>query len=392
MQVAILWRSVAALLAVLYMALLGVYIANRPSYDWDMIAYIAVTLEMTGTPSDQLHDKAYSIVKDRIPPAAYDSLTGKVTPESIAATSKTTVLADSEFRQSVASDSGKFAQQLPFFSVKPVYPALMAIPYLLGTNPIEGGLIVSALAFFGIGMVFYCWFRPWMPPLIALGVMALLVINPFLVTQARTIGPDILSVFCLLFGVYSMMQNRPVSGSFALLAAIPVRPENILYLVVFELYLLGTRQLRWVHALLFIVAGLGIYEIITTVAGHYGWQTLFYYSFINKTEAIGDAHPHLTLMDYGMFYLGRLDHILIGQGEAPMFALIAFGALVLTYGFGMLRDRYVHLILLAAFIAVVRMIILPTEAFRALLPCYMLVTVAFIHACARCKQLAFGPP
>jgi hypothetical protein len=27
------------------------------------------------------------------------------------------------------------------------------------------------------------------------------------------------------------------------------------------------------------------------------------------------------------------------------------------------------------------MIILPSEAFRALLPCYMMVTIAFVHAC-----------
>ena len=48
----------------------------------------------------------------------------------------------------------------------------------------------------------------------------------------------------------------------------------------------------------------------------------------------------------------------------------------------MVRDKYVHLIVLAGIIGAARMIVLPTEAFRALLPCYMIVTVAFIQACA----------
>jgi hypothetical protein len=48
----------------------------------------------------------------------------------------------------------------------------------------------------------------------------------------------------------------------------------------------------------------------------------------------------------------------------------------------------VHLIVLAGLIGAARIVVLPTEAFRALAPCYMLVTVALIQACCM-LQLRF---
>lgn len=141
------------------------------------------------------------------------------------------------------------------------------------------------------------------------------------------------------------------------------------------------------RASVFIACALIIYVMITTIAGNYGWQTLFYYTFVSRTGALGAAHPRLTLMEYVNIYLGRLDRILMGRGELPIFALIGFGGLALKYGPQMQRDRYVHLVLLAGLIGAARMIVMPEEFFRALLPCYMMVTVAFIQACAFCQAL-----
>jgi hypothetical protein len=52
-------------------------------------------------------------MKDFLPPAYWDLLTGHGS-------------VDPEFRQEVATNGNAFMAQLPFYSVKPAYPALMA--------------------------------------------------------------------------------------------------------------------------------------------------------------------------------------------------------------------------------------------------------------------------
>lgn len=389
-------RILATVLAALYLLFFAIYLAPRPNYVWDNLAYVAIALEHAGIPRDQLHAVTFGLFHDYAPQGAYDAMTGNLTEGALAASTGTTALGDLAFREEMANSSDKFLAQLPFFEVKPVYPALMTILYEFGINPITAGMIISVAAFFGIGMVLFFWFAEWMPAFAALCVMALLVINPWLILQARNVGPDILSVFLLLLGAYLAfgyrdrdtgegMAGRPLLAAVMFLVAVAVRPENILYAVVFLLYL-GVRRSLTIRGTAFLLCGtFVIYFAITLLTGSYGWSTLFHYTFINRTQALGSGPHAMRLLDYINFYLGRLDRIVLGQGELPVFALVALGGILLKFGFQPLRDKYVHLIVLAGIIGAARMVVLPTEAFRALLPCYMLVTIACIQACAFCK-------
>lgn len=380
-------RYAATVCAIVYMFVMSAYLAMRPSYDWDMLPYVAVALHMSGTPTDHLQQATYDAVRAEIPPAAMDALTGQLTPESVAATSSMTTLADTDFRKAVAADPAQFLAQLPFYSVKPVYPVLVALVHAMtGLRPVASGMIVSVTAFFGIGILFFVWFSRWLPPFIAFAVMALLVLNPFLVIQARTVGPDILSIFTLMLGAFLALEDSAIAAVAMFMTAILVRPENILYTVPFSIYLtLKQRSPKYDVAIILTFTAVLIEKAITWAAGAYSWKTLFYYSFVSKTALA--TQPHLGLLYFLNFYLGRLDHILIGQGELPIFALIGFGALCLKATEPKpLTDRYLHLLLLAVLIGAVRMLILPTQAFRALLPCYMMATVVFIQALAIARQ------
>src|SRR5947207_2784784 len=57
---------------------------------------------------------------------------------------------DPAFRQTVAADSNSFLEQLPFYSVKPLYPELMAAVHRAGLSLVASGLAVSAAVYFGI--------------------------------------------------------------------------------------------------------------------------------------------------------------------------------------------------------------------------------------------------
>jgi hypothetical protein len=56
-------RRAATVCAVFYLAFFAFYFAERPSYDWDMLAYIAVALHIEGTPAARIHDETYDILR-----------------------------------------------------------------------------------------------------------------------------------------------------------------------------------------------------------------------------------------------------------------------------------------------------------------------------------------
>jgi hypothetical protein len=367
-------RTAVAVLAAVYMLAFATYFAQRPSYGWDMLAYMAIALRDSGTPVAQIHDETYRALEaSRPPPDELDELKGRGK-------------IDPAFRQTVAADSNSFLEQLPFYSVKPLYPELMAAVHRAGLGLVASGLAVSAAVYFGIGMLLYAWFSRWMAPFVAFGIMALLVLDPLLVLMARNVGPDLLSVFALLAGAYlAIERDRPLASAVAFIASIAIRPENILYAGVFLLYLGWLGKLAPLRLILCLAAAGVLYVGVIQSSGNYGWTTLFYYSFINKTAAPADARPHMELIDYARMYIGRIDRIIFGRGELPIFVLIGFGALFLKARLDPMRDRYVHLIVIAAVLAAIRMIVMPTEAYRALLPSYMYVTVAFVLACIQLR-------
>ena len=131
----------------------------------------------------------------------------------------------------------------------------------------------------------------------------------------------------------------------------------------------------------FLVGTAAIYLLLTRISGNYGWQTQFVYSFVNKMAT--PVAEHHGVWYYVAAYMGRIDRILFGSGELPIFALVAFGTLCLkSVKSQVWADRYVHLVLIGFVLAAARMIVLPTEAARGLLPVYMLLAVAFVEACS----------
>ena len=136
-------RRGATVCAIFYLAFFGFYLAERPNYNWDMLAYMAVALRMEGASTVRAHDETYDIIRSSVPRAWVDDLTGNFDPDAVAVGLGTTRMSDRNLRRDWAAHSDSFATQLPFYSVKPLYPALMALGNSLGLPLIQSGLIVS---------------------------------------------------------------------------------------------------------------------------------------------------------------------------------------------------------------------------------------------------------
>jgi hypothetical protein len=168
---------IGLLLAILLSHIYATYFAQRPIYNWDMVAYVAVALIDAGEPAETVHRKTYDIVAASLPPDRFAELTQS-----------------NARRVAVAADAARFAAQLPFYTVKPVYPAVMSLLYRAGMYPVTASVAVSAAGYAGICLLLYVWTARWLRPLVAVPVAALLSLCPYLTPIAQLSTPDALSV------------------------------------------------------------------------------------------------------------------------------------------------------------------------------------------------------
>src|ERR1700730_5847568 len=107
----------AALISIIYAAVF----AQKPLYNWDLIPYVAVALMDAGQPAETLREKTYETIERSVAPEALDFLRGDTDFKN----SKYNRGAD--YRHMVAHDSKIFSDQLPLYSVKPGYPAIISL-------------------------------------------------------------------------------------------------------------------------------------------------------------------------------------------------------------------------------------------------------------------------
>jgi hypothetical protein len=90
----------------------------------------------------------------------------------------------------------------------------------------------------------------------------------------------------------------------------------------------------------------------------------------------------LDLKTYISIYIHSIDYFVFANNQYfAIFAALGWGALWLKPPQSWWTDRYVHLLGFAVVAAAIRFVILPDEEFRALLPAYLIILVAFVQAC-----------
>lgn len=360
-----------ALLAILYAA----NFAQRPLYNWDMVAYVAVALINSGQPADTAYRATYEAIGRSVPPAIVERLK------------------DTRNEHLIAADETRFAALLPFFTVKPAYPALIAVLHGMGVDLVAASVAVSAASYALICFLLYVWISRWVPVVVGVALAALLFLSPFLTPIAQLSSPDALSALVVLAALFLAVERGYFSlGAALLVVSIAIRPENILYCGVVLSYLVLSRQIALGKFLAFCGASVGLYLFLTGRTNNYGWKTLFYFAMVDNTIAPSGFVSPLTFLDYLKIYLRQIDIIVFAtQDGFTFFALIGFGALCLKMRKRLWDDCYFHLLILAALFTVARLIALPSDAARALLPAYLLLTVVFIQACAALKTASFRP-
>src|SRR5579885_78425 len=231
-----------------------------PYYDWDLVAYIGSAIALHERDSSIIQQQAYAALRTGLPEDDYADIAN-----------------GSDFRSEVAKNANHFRQQLRFYQIRPLYIWTLAALHSLGIGYVQATRIVSAAAFFLIGILMRGWLRRYIGEIQAAICAILLLIAPVLFTSARTGSPDALSALVLLLGVYLLIERDAVLfGSALLLLSLTLRTDNVLFVFLFlgiEALQADGKRIRAIAALA-TMASVAIVLIINYTEHSYPWAVL----------------------------------------------------------------------------------------------------------------------
>lgn len=204
-----------AVLAVSFTAALlaGAWRALDPFWNWDMLPYMAAAAELDGAPPARSHAIAYTAAQMQVPAEHYRVL---VDP-------------DNQYRSALAQDPSAFADQLPFYWIKPLYIALVWCAWKSGASLAWATVLPSLAGFATLCTVLFAWVIHRVGRAMVLPAVAGFFFLPQVNEVAGLSTPDALSSALLVAGTFLLhASGRPASGLLVLVLAITARMDNVL--------------------------------------------------------------------------------------------------------------------------------------------------------------------
>ena len=283
LQILPTWMKTSRVLFSLLLLAITLVAYFIPYYDWDLVAYVGSAMALHEHDSSVIQQQSYSALRTELPEDDFSE-----------------IARGSEFRSDVAKNANHFRQQLRFYQIRPLYIWTLAALHSLGIGYVQATRIVSAAAFFLIGVLMRGWLGGYVSEAQASICAILLLIAPVIFSSARTGSPDALSAFVVLLGVYFSIERDAVPfGSALLLLSLTLRTDNVLFVFLFlamETLRRSGKQIR-ATATLAAVAAMAIVLIINHTEHSYPWAVLMQNTatpIVNPAE----VSPTISPSDY----------------------------------------------------------------------------------------------
>lgn len=190
-----------------------VYAFAKPTWDWDVIPYLALARHWTDADWASVHAWVYSLI-DGLPMAWRQDLAGRDAY-------RWTLTADSEaLRQTVVFYQARIGYTLPLAGL-----ALAGVPALLAVQ------LLNLLGQAVLGGTVWLWLRRLeMKVWVALPLFAFLLFNPTVMKLARWSSPDGLVAASFVLGAYLLLYRRDLWWVVAWAAMVMFKPNTVLLL------------------------------------------------------------------------------------------------------------------------------------------------------------------
>ena len=343
-----------------FFLLLSVWAVRQPHYTWDLLGYVGCSVDSTD-PRD-------------IQRASFDAIRTTVSDEDIRV--------DNPYRVDVAANPYHFTEQLPFYSIKPIYIALIRALHRTGMPFQKAAVAISAASSFVLALLLWYWLGAYLAGLPLVAACALIMLSPNILVLSRWTTPDCLATTIAAIGLYLILERKSYFwGSSALLLDVWVRTDALVLAGIVFAVLLLCRRLDTAQFLALSILALGSYFTINHFGGNYGWPALFYNSFSGGLAAPGEAVIHLSPSAYAHQVVRGAFLWLISGG----FALyVLLGALAIWLNRSSLYTYMVSAVLAAR---VLSYLLYPNGDQRYTAVLFVLVLVSLVIA-VRLKTLA----
>jgi hypothetical protein len=337
-----------------------------PRLNWDMLAYVGITLSWQGLPPDEILARSFADAH------AYAAAHGlmKFYNELIDPSDA--------YRHAVSTDPQAFLNQFPFYRIRPFYLALVRLLSSFGGSVVAVCVAISAASVLLLtsSVAIFCvrslgW---WKGALLA----AIYVLSPSVFEIASFQTPDALSAAVVGCGIALLLRGWSALGAVTLLFGVTVRSDQMIMNGLLGVAMLGLWLLRDparsgrrrgdLLAAGILLASAPVERLMSHMVGGFGYAVLFDNTFISGFTATPQNLGDFTLS------IGKLVSIYLNgllaafrNGVAwEVFGLMAAQVVVL----GMLNwpRRGVALVAAIAMTAGVRFAIFPSADLRLFAP------------------------
>ena len=284
------------------------YALYRPAPDTDLLFYVATVHQWEGLSPEANHEQTYREVRDFLSPAAYDAMT-----------------VENDYMRTVTADPEAFVQQIPFYSVKVLYPAMLLLMSHVGIPIGLASVLISVAAYALTILLVFGWLRRYHAPWMAWAIASLIALSAPLWTLARLESPDALATLLVVGSLFLILErNRANLGMAGLLVAVLARPNGVILFVTVALALMvagagSSVRLRPVAAAAWIGVAVILALGLTTWSGYYGFGVLFYFSVVGYLPYPARGAPALPLAEILRQYLFRT--VNLSLSPVPLYSL-----------------------------------------------------------------------
>lgn len=253
---------------------------RHPWNNWDMIGYAGVVAAPTARDPVALHTAVFADLRAWATPRAWRSLTDS-----------------DDFRRTVAADPVSLQELLPFYRNKPLYTGVVRAMVAAGMDVYAALHLLSALCgALGLWMIAVAYPRMPLAAMLALPPVAVLA---GLDTVSRLATPDAMAFAAVALAALLMVRRSRVLA--AVLGLLPlVRPELVVFSLLSALWWAFEGRRAWATVAA-LAAGIA-FVATRRLAGGYGWDGLFWFTFAGVTPYPTRLEPDISVA----FYLRRV--------------------------------------------------------------------------------------
>jgi hypothetical protein len=334
--------------------------------DFDQVAYAATIAANRTSDFRQIQEYAYGEMREQVSEHDYRLLTGE--PNGVL----------SEPRRLRASDPVFFVEHLPFWSIHPLYTALLLAMADCGLNCILGERVIGMVMFFVLGLVWYFWTRRYVNVAIAVVAGGVLFASSSVLILARLPSPDAMATTLTMAGVALVYMERIPEGLILLLASVYVRTDAVLFALPVLALAVYWHNLKGWHAGVLALVAIASVLLINHCSGNYGWAALLRFTWLDKMIN-PDVSAQISPAAYFHILLRGTGSLLLSGG-----GLLAFLAIVAA---SRNTGKFQQLVLAFTLACLVRFLIFPHYEDRYFSAPYLIFGTGALADCSWLPRL-----